>query len=164
MADEYSIGTKKMETIDEKDERKNGGEDTTETLNSRKQPEPEIMDAIKMVIEDKEEDQTKEKEPLKSVTSVNKDAENSESAEAIPRVISTEKDEDLFSVVKELETEKNNGDKETLDDKLLVASSVIDMILTESEAKIAKKKVKSLAKDSITTGDKGLYIFSSCIV
>lgn len=155
-----------METVDDNNDTENGGGDITKTLNCSKESESDNIDAIKKFIEDQEKELIDEKKTPISVVSVDNDAASSKNAEATPKDIVPNKEHDVFLDVKEnvLETEKNIGDKEVLDETMAVASSVMDMILADSEAKIAKKKVKPLVKDSINTGERGLYIFGTCTV
>lgn len=172
MAEENSKGTEKMETVDENNDKLNNEGDMTETLNSSKESEPENVNAIKKFIEDQEKKIIEEKEALQCVESSassmdNNDASDENSALKIIAAcnnIVTYKEQDALVVKEnELELESNNAEKELQDETMAVANSVMDMILTESEAKIAKKKVKPLAdKDIINAEEKGWYIFYSC--
>lgn len=170
MADENSKGIQKMETGDENNENLNGEGDVTETLNSSKESEPENLDAIKKFIEDQEKELIEEKEAPRNVNENTAsmhdndacDENNAVKAKDTCDDIITYKAKDAFVVDEsKLEAEHNNGEKELQDETMAVASSVMDMILTDSEAKIAKKKVKQLAKDSINAGEKGWYTLGS---
>lgn len=167
MADENSIATEKMETSEENNEKQNCEGDTAEILNSSKESEPENLDAIKKFIEDQEKELIGDKEAAKSVESSgasidNNDtgdensAESAEKVEATCNDIITCKEQDALVVKEnELEMENNNLEKELQEETMAVASSVMDMILADSEAKIARKKDKPLVKDTINAGEKG---------
>lgn len=168
MADDNSIGTEKMEMGDDNNVKLNAEGDTTEILNSSKESEPENLDAIKKFIEDQEKELVEEKEEPKSIEngtgSKDNDASDENSAvnaEATCSDIMTCDEQDAL-LAKENKLENNNEEKDLEDETMAVASSVMDMILTDSEAKIAKKKVEPL-KDSINAGEKGWYVFGSFI-
>lgn len=155
-----------METGDESNEKLNDEGDITENLNSSKESEPENLDAIKKFIEDQEKELIEEKEALKSSENIGASVDNNEAsdensvikAEATHNDIITNKEQDALVVKEnELEMENNNEEKDLQDETMAVATSVMDMILSESEAEIAKKKVKPLVKDCINAGEKGWY-------
>lgn len=173
MADNNSITKEKIEIGDENNEKANGEEDFPEILNSSKESEPENLDAIKKFIEDQEKEQIQEKDAPKSVESQgacidNNDASDENStvqAEATHNDIITNKEQDaLLFKENELETENINEEKELQEETMAVASSVMDMILSDSVAQIAKKKVKPLSKDCINAEEKGWYIIGSYVV
>lgn len=126
-------------------------EDTIKTakeLSSRKVSEGENVEAIKKFIEDQE----KEISDLKSGTPV---VETGDVKETEPSIKEIEAKVENAAKVENTE-QKPVVENVEKDETMAVASSVMDMILTQSEATIAEKcDGKTLASECVSSGDKG---------
>lgn len=104
----------------------------------------------------------------KQNTSSSSKESDGENLEAIRRFI-----EDQEKEIQELEKDKNGGkqgntseirNKEIMEviepgEPMVIATSVINMILSESEAKIASANMKKLPKHQLSHRDKGISYF-----
>ncbi|XP_049887708.1 PHD finger protein 20 isoform X2 [Pectinophora gossypiella] len=155
MADTSEIKPATTEVAEDVENGNNdSGDKADENLNS-KETESENVDAIKKFIEEQEREIAS-----KSGTATPCADDNDPEKEAPPT-----KGADILNItdgdkeaVKDAEgdTIEDKNEKELQEETLAVASSVMDMILSESEAKIAEKKnVKPLTKRNLETVDKG---------
>lgn len=87
-----------------------------------------------------------------------------ENVEAIKKFIEDQDKE--IQETKEKEKNETEQDKDIIEkmqvieqgDPIVIATSVMDMILSESEAKIANKNIKPITKQNLSPKDKGMTI------
>lgn len=147
-----------------------GKDADTNELNSSKESESENLDDIRKFIADhanisdsiaKTENSDPEKKP-DELEDVKEPATSEEKEDKATQEIAKTKEQNATE--KELNGKMNideviDVDKE--DEKVAVASNVMNMILSESEAQIAKKRdSKGSPKQVIATGEKGQYKYS----
>lgn len=109
------------------------------------------------------QDSTKGENEKLNLPNTSKESEG-ENVEAIKKFIEDQEKE--IQETKDNEKNETEQDKDIIEkmqvieqgDPIVIATSVMDMILSESEAKIANKNIKPITKQNLSPKDKGMTI------